>query len=150
MQLVGQDQTWDAEVIRIANGIDQATRTVRVVLGVKQPESFDDMLDNPPLPKGMYVEGVLRLAGEHQMVLPQEAVHEGWVYLVDSDNRLERREVGVSFQQNGMAVISSGLEAGETVILDDIVPAITGTLLDPIHNIATEEALRANAAGANQ
>jgi len=150
VQLVAQDQTWDAEVIRIANGIDQATRTVRVVLSVDQPESYDDMLDNPPLPKGMYVQGTLRVAAEPQLVVPQEALHEGWVYLVDADNRLERREVEVSFKQNGMVVILSGLQAGETVILDDIVPAVSGTLLAPERNSVIEQTLRSNAAGATQ
>ena len=59
MQFVDGSQVWDAEVIRIANGIDPATRTVRVVLGIDQPATIEDAFENPPLPKGMYVQGVL-------------------------------------------------------------------------------------------
>ena len=148
VQLVGEDQTWDAEVIRIANGIDPATRTVRVVLSIQQPDSMADPIANPPLPKGMYVEGILNFsASEPQMIVPQEAIHEGWVYLVDADSRLERREVEVDYQQDGMAIILSGLEVGETVVLDDVVPAITGILLDPKRDLATEQALKTTAAG---
>ena len=148
VQLVGEDQTWDAEVIRIANGIDPATRTVRVVLSIQQPDSMADPIENPPLPKGMYVEGILRFAAtDPRMIVPQETIHEGWIYIVDADSRLERREVEVDYHQDGMAVILSGLLAGETVILDDIVPAITGTLLDPKRDLATEQALKITAAG---
>lgn len=79
VQLVGEDQTWAAEVIRIANGIDPAMRTVRVVLSIQQPDSMADPVKNPPLPKGMYVEGILRFsAAEPQLIIPQEAIHEGW------------------------------------------------------------------------
>ena len=147
VQLVGSDQTWDASVIRIANGIDPATRTVRVVLSIQQPGDMADPVDNPPLPKGMYVEGILRYAAsEPRMIVPQEAIHEGWVYLVDTDSRLVRREIDVDYYQDGMAIIRSGLNEGETVILDDIVPAITGILLDPKRDFAAEEALKATAA----
>jgi multidrug efflux pump subunit AcrA (membrane-fusion protein) len=105
-------------------------------------------IENPPLPKGMYVEGILRFAAtDSRMIVPQAAIHEGWVYLVDSDNRLERREVEVDYYQDGMAVILSGLSVGETVILDDIVPAITGILLDPKRDLATEQVLKITAAG---
>jgi multidrug efflux pump subunit AcrA (membrane-fusion protein) len=148
VQLVGEDQTWDAEVIRIANGIDPATRTVRVVLSIQQPDSMADPIENPPLPKGMYVEGILHFtASEPRMIVPQETIHEGWVYIVDADSRLERREIEVDYQQDGMAIILSGLEVGETVVLDDIVPAITGILLDPKRDLATEQALKTTAAG---
>ncbi len=147
VQLVDQSQTWDADVIRIANGIDPATRTVRVVLSITQPQDMENPHDNPSLPKGMYVEGALRIDSDPLLVIPQEAIHEGWVYLVDADNRLERRQVEVSFRQDDMAVILSGLDAGDIVILDDIVPAISGILLDPQRDAATEQALQVKAAG---
>ncbi len=148
VQQVGEDQTWAAQVIRVANGIDPATRTVRVVLGVKQPENTSHFVDNPPLPKGMYVQGTLFVdAGEPRMVIPQKAIHEGWVYLVDGDSRLERRAVDVAFQQGALAVISSGLQPGEMLILDDLVPAISGAPLEAHRDLGAEAALMASAAG---
>ena len=148
VQLVGESQKWDAKVIRIANGIDPATRTIQVVLLVEQPQDNSNFLENPPLPKGMYVEGVLKfLAKEKQLLVPQNALHEGWLYLVDDNNRLERREVKTDFLQNGMAVISSGIEEGEIIIIDDIVPAISGTLLDAKNNTQIEQSLEAKAKG---
>ena len=148
VQLVNQNQAWDAQVVRIANGIDPATRSVRVVLSIPQPQGPLHPINNPPLPKGLYVEGILSTAAtQQQMVIPQQAIHEGWVYLVNADNRLRRTEIEVAFQQNGLAIISAGLEPGDIVILDDIVPAISGSLLDPQRDLATETALISMATG---
>lgn len=148
VQMVGEAQTWPASVTRIANGIDPATRTVRVVLRVQQPTGIPDPVNNPPLPKGMYVAGHLGTpASAPRLILPQAALHEGVVYVVDAQNRLERRTVTVAFRQDGMAVIDTGLRIGETVILDDIVPAITGMLLAPERDMETEAALETRAAG---
>lgn len=133
VQLVGGGQSWPAQVVRIANGIDPATRTVRVVLRIEQPLGGHDLNTNPPLPKGMFVEGVLRAQmNETQLVLPQSAIHQGWVYVVNEESRLARVQIQTAFHQDDLAIISSGLEAGATIILDDVVPAISGMLLDAI------------------
>ncbi|HHB82899.1 MAG TPA: efflux RND transporter periplasmic adaptor subunit [Devosia sp.] len=130
VKLVGDEQSWEAQVVRIANGIDPATRTVRVVLRIEQPGQSFDPNSNPRLPKGMFVQGVLQIQmRDPQIVVPQSAIHQGWVYLVNSESRLERVQVRTLLQQNGMAVIEHGLEGGEYVILDDLVPAISGMAL---------------------
>lgn len=130
VKLVGDEQSWGAQVVRIANGIDPATRTVRVVLRVEQPNSFSNPISNPPLPKGMFVEGILQTRMRApQLVVPQSAIHQGWVYLLNAESRLERVQVQTLLQQNGMAVIEGGLEGGEYVIINDLVPAISGMLL---------------------
>ncbi len=148
VQLVDDNQTWDAEVVRIANGIDPTTRTVRVVLSIPQPEGQPDPSNNPLLPKGLYVEGILSIpSAEPQLAIPQSAIHEGWVYLVDADSRLTRVEIEVAYQQDGLAIVTSGLEPGDVLILDDIVPAITGTLLEPLRDTDTEEAIKSTGAG---
>jgi len=149
VQLVGESQNWDAKVMRIANGIDPATRTIRVVLSVEQPKDWSNPNQNPPLFKGMYVLGSLSIkANQPSIIIPQASVRENWVYLVDADNRLERREVEVEFYQDGLAFIQSGLEVGEVVILDDIVPAISGILLNPKRDLGVEEKLINSAMGA--
>ncbi len=148
VSLVDKSQKWDAKVMRIANGIDPATRTIRVVLNVEQPTGMTSQIHNPPLVKGMYVEGVLRVkAGEPKIIIPQYALHENWVYLVDKDARLERVKIEVDFIQDGMVVVKSGLKVGQTIIIDDIIPAISGSLLKANRNLEVEENLKNNALG---
>ncbi len=148
IQLIDKSQFWDAEVLRIANGIDPATRTVQVVTRVMQPDSTTPFTETPPLPKGMYVEGVLRIASQTPLLaIPQETVHAGQVYIVNAENRLERAAVEVSFRQDGLAVIQSGIEEGDVIILDDIVPAISGMLLAPAVAADKQAEIRAAALG---
>jgi multidrug efflux system membrane fusion protein len=89
--------------------------------------------ERPPLLKGMFVEVEFRgREMKDRIVLPLTAIHEGRVYVADKDNRLEIRDVQTEFVQFDDAVISKGVNAGDRVVLSDIIPAIPGMLLDPI------------------
>lgn len=146
--LVDKSQKWNAKVIRIANGIDPATRTVRVVLSVDQPKNAGNQIQNPPLVKGMYVEGILTTqANEKKLIIPEATLQDGLVYLVNKDNRLERREVEIDFIQDGLAVIKSGLDVNDRLIINDISPAISGLLLNPTYSQKTEDGLLSKALG---
>lgn len=54
--------------------------------------------------------------------VPAETVQQGpqghYVYVIKSDDTVERREVDVAVVQDGIAVISKGLLPGETVVVD--------------------------------
>ncbi len=80
-------------------------------------------------------------------VQPTSTIHQGEVYLVDSDNRLQRQPVTLAWQQGELAVVSGGLEPGDRLILDDLVPAIEGTLLSPRPDEKIRQWLQKRAAG---
>ncbi|MDX5333582.1 MAG: efflux transporter periplasmic adaptor subunit [Gammaproteobacteria bacterium] len=149
LQLAGSpDVTWHARVLRMASGIDPDTRTVQVVLGVDEPYRRAQPPRHPPLVRGMYVEAVLSArAPEPRLVIPRSALHAGEVYLADPTDRLQRRLVEVAYTQRDLAVIRSGLEAGDRVILDDLSPAIEGMKLDVTVDTAAAERLAATALG---
>lgn len=126
------DVTWDASVTRVASGLDPGTRTVQVVLSVDEPYRNASPPEQPPLVRGMYVQGNLSLpTPDDVIVVPAAAIHENTAYLADDDDNLERRNVSVSWTQGGLAVIQKGLNPGERLVLDDLVPAIEGTRLRP-------------------
>jgi multidrug efflux pump subunit AcrA (membrane-fusion protein) len=81
------------------------------------------------------------------LVVPASAIHQGEVYLADDDNRLQRQRVTLAWQQGELAVVSDGLEPGDRLILDDLVPAIEGTLLSPRVDEQTRQWLVKRAAG---
>jgi multidrug efflux pump subunit AcrA (membrane-fusion protein) len=58
------------------------------------------------------------------MVIPRRAIHQGRVYLANAEDRLVIRPVEVQLTQGDMAVIRSGIEAGERVIVTDLIPVI--------------------------
>jgi hypothetical protein len=69
------------------------------------------------------------------------------VYLLDEQQRLQRRAVEVAFEQHDMAVISKGFSGGETLIIDDLSPAINGMLVKPLRDQAMEQQLQLRAMG---
>lgn len=147
--LVGAEGvSWSGELVRVASGLDPATRTVRAIVRVDQPYRDARPPDRPPLQRDMYVR--VRLfapSPEPQLAIPATAVHQGEVWGVDDDQRLERRPVRVAFEQGNLAVIAEGLSAGARVVVDDLPAAIDGMALAPQRDQALETRLAAQAQG---
>lgn len=123
---------WEAELVRFSDEVDAHTRTMGMVVAVDRP--FEKIIPGyrPPLSKGMFVQVVLRgKSGGARLVVPRSAVRSGAVYVADWENRLRRRPVEVLFDQGQLSVIADGLEAGERVVISDLVPAVEGMLLQP-------------------
>lgn len=140
--------TWDARFARIRETVDPATRTVGVVVAVDDPYRQARAGLRPPLAKNMYVE--VELSGEtvkDSIVIPRSALHDGMVYLVDGDDRLQRRPVKVGIGQGGLVTITEGLKAGERIVTGDLVPAIDRMLLIPIDDPDELRTLTEEAAG---
>ncbi|MDI5892791.1 efflux RND transporter periplasmic adaptor subunit [Halomonas rhizosphaerae] len=133
---------WSGELVRVASGLDPATRTVRVVVRVDHPYRDARPPDRPPLQRDMYVRTRLSAPSpEPRLVIPASAVHQGEVWLVDAEARLERRAVSVAFEQGNLAVIATGLAPGERVVVDDLPAAIAGMALAPRRDEALEASI---------
>ncbi|WP_296764005.1 HlyD family efflux transporter periplasmic adaptor subunit [Sediminimonas sp.] len=124
----GNGQSWKGRVIRVENALDPQARSVPVVVAVEAPYGDANPPLRLPLVPNMYVEVTLTgPPGPPQIAVPAGAVHEGdTVYLRDGDGLLALRQITLGWRQGGMAVIEAGLDEGDEVVLDDIVPAIPG------------------------
>ncbi|MFW3615196.1 efflux RND transporter periplasmic adaptor subunit [Billgrantia antri] len=149
LELVGAPGVgWTGRVVRVASGLDPATRAVRVVVRVEHPWRDARPPDHPPLQRDMYTRVKLSAsAPETSMVVPVSALHLGELYLADELDRLVRRPVSVAFKQGGLAMIEAGLVPGERVVLDDLQPAIEGMPLSVRRDEAAEARLTARARG---
>ncbi|WP_417445936.1 efflux RND transporter periplasmic adaptor subunit [Kangiella sp.] len=142
---------WKGNVIRVANGLDALTRTARVTVRVDNPQHGAHSHAHQELIKNMYTKVVLSVPSiVPLMAIPVSSVHQGEIWLVNDDNRLMRRKVKVEFEQNGLAVIASGLEPGELIITDDLPLAINGMLLDPYHDEKLQHKIEVMALGEQQ
>jgi len=124
--------SWPGRFARMSDTLDPKTRTVGVIVEVDAPYAGMRPGERPPLVKGLFVE--VTLLGKpmnNRLILPRSALHQGHVYIANADDRLVVRPVTVSLLQPTFAVIASGLQPGERVILSDLVPAIEGMLLQP-------------------
>lgn len=117
---------WQARVLRISDSIDATRQTLGLVVGVDDPYEKIIPGKRPPLIKGMYTAVDIFAPTRPAMVVPRKAVHQGRVYMANSENRLEIRPVDIQLIQGDLVVIRSGINQGERVIITDLIPVIEG------------------------
>jgi membrane fusion protein, multidrug efflux system len=103
------------ELTLIDNQVDPATGTVHL------KAQFDNA--GEPLWPGQFVSARLVLATRQNAVtVPEAAVMRGpngaYVYVLKDDDTAERRMVEVAATQEGVAVVSKGLTAGERIVTE--------------------------------
>ncbi len=123
---------WPARLARLSDTLDPQTRTVGVIVEVDEPYGDIQPGIRPPLLKGLFVDVELRgKPRPDSLVIPRSALHDNEVYVVASENRLEKRVVQVDLVEPAFVSVSKGLQAGERVVISDLIPAIEGMLLSP-------------------
>lgn len=138
---------WDAKVLRLSESIDPTRQTLGIVVGVDKP--YEKVIPGirPPLLKGMYTAVDLYAPSRPAMVIPRKAVHQGRVYIATADNRLNIRNVDLQLIQGDIVVVRSGIEAGDRVIITDMIPVIEGMPLQVIEASEFQIKMKHNAAG---
>ena len=142
-------QGWDATLLRIGESIDPNRDTISFTVQVNNPYQGVVAGKRPPLLKGLYVAVEFKSVSQNRLVIPRKAVHEGRVYRVDADNKLEIRPVSVAFTQGELAVLDGGIEAGDRIIISDLVPVISGVPIKAIEATEEIEKFRKIASGVN-
>lgn len=144
----GEVVEWPARFARTSDLIDPKTRTIGVIVAVDGAYLQATPGQRPPLAKGLFVEIEIRThAIANSIVLPRSALHEGRLYFVDSENRLDIRAVTTGLSQGDIVVVREGVEPGDRIVVSDLIPAIAGMLLDPQPDAAVLETLKSAAAG---
>ncbi|APX13463.1 efflux RND transporter periplasmic adaptor subunit [Tateyamaria omphalii] len=135
----GTDYRYPARIVRLDGSVDNTTGTIGIVAEVDGAGIPDPATRRPPLTNGAFVAVLFQgSTQEPQAVVPRSALIEeedgAYVYVVDDDTRLARRDVTVAGRSAGDMVISSGLAAGDTLVLTPPEPAILGTFLAPVRD----------------
>ncbi len=117
VEVAGARHRWQGRVVRAGARVDPRTRMVDVYVRVENPFNR-----RPPLAAGLFAEvTIFGRTISRAVVLPPEAVRQGGVvWVVGQDGRLRFRKVQVALTGPDGAVISSGLEDGQVVVLSDI------------------------------
>ncbi len=139
---------WEGWFSRTSESLDVKTGTITVYVTVENP--YDKVIPGvrPPLVTNMYAAVALQGRPlENRFAIPRSAVHEGRIYLCNKEARLEIRAVAVEFSMGDLAILDQGVEPGETLVLSDLVPAISGMKLKPVSDDETAEQVQAQAAG---
>jgi len=139
---------WKGKVVRVAGAVDPQTQTLGVVVVINDPYGKAKPGRNPPLVRNMFVEVELR--GKpipNQIIVPLSALHEGKIYVVDDESRLDIRPVKIQFTQGDFASLAKGSKPGESVVVSDPIPAVKGMLLNPTEDKKAKKRLVLAATG---
>lgn len=130
---------WPATLVRSNGSIDSQTGAIGLVVEVKDPTRVDPATRRPPLTNGVFVEVVLTAPEVRDAILiPRSALRQSaqgapeFVYVIDANSRLARKDVVSGSIVGNDVAITSGLEIGDRVVLSDPKPAILGLLLEPV------------------
>jgi len=141
----------EGELTFIDNGVDMQTGTVKLKATFRN--------QNRRLWPGEFVDVVMELSiHKNAIVVPTKAIQSGqqgdYVYVVTSDNKAESRAVQPVGTYLNLTLVSTGLKAGEHVIVDGVVrvapnaPVLVQQTV-PIDAVGAPEA-GAGAAGGDQ
>lgn len=133
--LFSKKAEWEGTFMRTSEAIDLETGAITVYVAVDQPYAKIIPSERPPLVPNLYTE--VELSGsprDNRYVIPFQAIHNGVVYLVDAESRLTKHPVTVEMVMGDLAVMRNDLPVNSKVVTTDLVPAITGMLLEPVVN----------------
>jgi len=130
--VAGKKQVWDGKLVRLDATVDPETRAVYGIVEVEAPYEAGVSQLGMPLAVGLFVNA--EIAGRRvadAQIIPREALRAGnKVYLVNREGKLEIRDVRVTHSTATDAVVESGGQAGEKVIVSSIRNAIEGMALE--------------------
>jgi len=139
---------WDGQFSRTSESIDLKTGAITVYIIVDNPYGNILLGKRPPLITNMYVEVELRgKPVPDRFIIPRSSIHGGKIYICTKENRLKIKPVKVEFHMEDIAVLSTGIEQGEILVLSDLVPAVEGMRLKPVHADDIAKQLKCQAAG---
>jgi RND family efflux transporter MFP subunit len=143
----GNTANWQGELLRISDSIDPTRDTLGVVIAVNNPYAGVVPGKRPPLLKGMYTSVELYAPAREMLVIPRKAIHQGRIYVANSANELEIRDVKVLHRQGRLVILDGGVDEGERIIITDVIPVIEGLPLKPIQAAEYELQMARDALG---
>lgn len=121
--------SWPAKVARISETVDEHQATAGIILEINQDYSALQPSSATPLVNGMFVKAEIEGMANLSWVVPERALHGDKVYLMNDSRRLQVVSVEVLYRRDNQVVVSGELQAGDKLILNDVLPAIEGMLL---------------------
>ena len=130
-RFAGREYTWTGRIVRTEGELDPKTRMIHAVARVEDPYGRGDDPERPPLAVGLFVDAEIEGRRREGVIeLPRSALRgRDQVAIVDSDSRIELRQVEVLRADRTRVFVSSGLAAQERVVSGALALAVDGMLV---------------------
>ena len=124
---------WRGRIARTEGAIDSATRQIGAIAVVEDPYGANAS-NGVPLAVGLFVEGTIKgRPFPNAITLPLQALYgRDTVYIVNADNKLEKRIVTVASTSPKEFVVVDGLSIGERVIISPLRGTDVGDVVTPL------------------
>ena len=146
----GRDYNWNAEITRTDSTFDLNTRQIDVIAKVENPLSDARSSSKPQLKIGQFVNA--RIQGrtvKGVFVIPNKSVREGsYAYSVRED-RLNKQNLDIVWQDDQNTLVATGLEQGELVVTTSLNSTLAGARAKLPEGFAAQKKELIGAAGAS-
>jgi len=117
--VAGKRRLWDGSIMRTDSTYDTQTRALFAIVEVFDPYGKGASEDGVPLAPGLFVDAkIIGKSYENVIVIPRDGLRPAnKVYVVNDKGKSQIRDVEVIDTNSKRAIISSGIEGGELVIL---------------------------------
>ena len=117
--VAGKVRHWDGRIMRTDAAYDTATRALFAIVEVNDPYGKGASADGVPLAPGLFVDAEISgKAFDNVITIPRDGLRpQDEVYIVDDVGKAEIRKVTVLDASPERAVLTSGVDVGELVVL---------------------------------
>lgn len=128
VEFAGKKHSWKGKIVRTEGEIDPATRMLYAIVQVEDPYGRSKDRDKPPLAVGMFVDTEIQGRRVSDVVaLPRSAVRDGnTVWIVNSESRLEFRDVNILKSETNRIIIDKGLQEGDLICVSTLDAVVEG------------------------
>jgi len=122
----GKSVEWAARIVRTEGVVDEKSRVTYAVARIKDPYQLHG--DGNDMPMGTFVAATIQGAVAENIIRVPRSVVRGSneLVFVDSENKLDIRNVEIVRSDADYAYLSSGAEPGERVVVTVLETAING------------------------
>ena len=126
----GNDVDWKAKLVRTEAEVDARNRMYHVVAQIEMHSTGSEAL---PLLPGVFVQAHIRAKPlKEAFRIPDFALLDrNTVLVVDEKNKLHRRDVEVIYADFQWAIVTSGLKAGDQVVVTPVEFVAEGMQVEP-------------------
>jgi RND family efflux transporter MFP subunit len=122
-----QAYIWQGQVVRWEAGLEARTRTLTLVIEVREPWKQFQPGGQPPLQPGMFCQvAIVARRVPHAVVIPRLALQPDQSVFVAVNETLAIRPVQVLHTQRDRVVLTGGLLAGEQVVVSPLSAPVVG------------------------
>jgi len=127
----GSDHQWMGKLTHIEGELDSRSRMIHAAVQVSDPYGKNHQV---PLTVGMYVQAeIIGKKVPNLVVVPREAIRDqNKILIVDKDNKLYSRQVGIYRIDAEKVYLDNGIDNGELICMSTLRTVVEGMEVSPI------------------